>query len=145
MEEGRGGGASWGVIMSVNTSLCCDRLLAFGSDAQKATSLAPAATGQGLGCFGLTEPMSGSDAQTMATTAERDGHEWVMNGSKNFITNGPHADFIIVFAVTSKEAGKLKHTAFVLPMTTPGVSLAPHDEKMSIHAAQSCTAFFDNV
>jgi butyryl-CoA dehydrogenase len=145
MEEVSRACASCGVIMSVNNSLFCDPLLAFGSDQQKQTYLAPAAAGQKLGCFGLTEPMSGSDAQTMNTIAERDGDGFVLNGSKNFITNGPHADFIVVFAISSREGGKAKHTAFVLPMTTPGVTLAPHDEKMGIHAAQSCTVFFENV
>jgi butyryl-CoA dehydrogenase len=145
MEEVSRACASCGVIMSVNNSLFCDPVLAFGTEEQKQTYLVPAAAGQKLGCFGLTEPMSGSDAQTMNTTAERDGESFVVNGSKNFITNGPHADFIVVFAVTSREGGKLKHTAFVLPMTTAGVTLAPHDEKLGIHAAQSCTVFFENV
>jgi butyryl-CoA dehydrogenase len=131
--------------MSVNNSLFCDPVLAFGNDAQKQTYLAPAAAGQKLGCFGLTEPMSGSDAQIMKTVAERDGAGFVLNGSKNFITNGPAADFIIVFAVTGKEGNKLKHTAFVFPLAMDGVTLAPHDEKMGIHAAQSCTIFFENV
>ena len=145
MEEVSRGCASCGVIMSVNNSLFCDPLLAFGTEEQKQAYLVPAAAGHKLGCFGLTEPMSGSDAQTMNTTAEHDGASFVLNGSKNFITNGPHADFIVVFAGTSREAGKLKHTAFVLPMNLPGVTLAPHDEKMGIHAAQSCTVFFENV
>jgi butyryl-CoA dehydrogenase len=145
MEEVSRACASCGVIMSVNNSLFCDPLLAFGSEEQKQTYLAPSAGGQKLGCFGLTEPMSGSDAQTMNTVAERDGDAFVLNGSKNFITNGPHADFIVVFAVSSREGGKARHTALVLPLNAPGVTLAPHDEKMGIHAAQSCTVFFENV
>jgi butyryl-CoA dehydrogenase len=145
MEEVSRACASCGVIMSVNNSLFCDPVLAFGNEQQKQTYLVPAATGQKLGCFGLTEPMSGSDAQTMNTVVERNGDAWVLNGSKNFITNGPHADFIVVFAVSSREGGKARHTAFVLPMNLPGVTLAPHDEKMGIHAAQSCTVFFENV
>jgi butyryl-CoA dehydrogenase len=145
MEEVSRACASCGVIMSVNNSLFCDPLLAFGTEEQKQSYLVPAAGGQKLGCFALTEPMSGSDAQTMTTTAEASGDGFVVNGSKNFITNGPHADFIVLFAVTGREAGKLKHTAFVLPMSAPGVTLAPHDEKMGIHAAQSCTVFFENV
>src|SRR5260370_14277701 len=89
--------------------------------------------------------MSGSDAQTMKTVALREGDTFVLNGSKNFITNGPAADFIIVFAITGRKGAKMKHTAFVLPLDAGGVSLAPHDEKMGIHAAQSCTVFFENV
>jgi butyryl-CoA dehydrogenase len=145
MEEVSAACASCGVIMSVNNSLFCDPVLAFGTEEQKRIYLAPAATGQKLGCFGLTEPMSGSDAQTMKTVARRDGDGYVLSGSKNFITNGPAADFIIVFAVTGKDGDKVKHTAFVFPLTESGVSLAPHDEKMGIHAAQSCTVFFENV
>jgi butyryl-CoA dehydrogenase len=152
MEEVSAACASCGVIMSVNNSLFCDPVLAFGTDAQKRDYLMPAASGQKLGCFGLTEPMSGSDAQTMQTVAERVSGGYVLNGSKNFITNGPAADFIIVFAVTDREQSsdphkpaKLRHTAFVLPMSAPGVSLAPHDEKLGIHAAHSCTVFFENV
>jgi len=145
MEEVSAACASCGVIMSVNNSLFCDPVLAFGNEEQKRVYLVPAAAGKMLGCFGLTEPMSGSDAQTMKTVAEKSGAAWVMNGSKNFITNGPEADFIIVFAVTSRDAGKAKHTAFVFPLDAPGITLAPHDEKMGIHAAQSCTVFFENV
>jgi butyryl-CoA dehydrogenase len=131
--------------MSVNNSLCCDPLLKFGTPAQHRDYLAPSASGKKLGCFGLTEPMSGSDAQTMATVAERDGKGWILNGSKNFITNGPAASFIIVFAVTDRSGPKKLHTAFVLPTDAPGFTLSPHDEKLGIHAAHSCTVFFENI
>jgi butyryl-CoA dehydrogenase len=145
MEEVSAACASCGVIMSVNNSLFCDPLLAFGTEEQKQRYLAPAASGKKLGCFGLTEPMSGSDAQTMKTVAERDGSSFVINGSKNFITNGPAADFIVLFAVSGKDGDRVRHTAFVLPLDAPGVSISPHDEKMGIRAAQSCTIFFENV
>jgi butyryl-CoA dehydrogenase len=145
MEEISAACASCGVIMSVNNSLFCEPLLASGTPEQKATYLRPAASGQKLGCFGLTEPMSGSDAQTMKTVVERSGNGYSLRGSKNFITNGPAADFIIVFAISGHDGKKAKHTALVLPMDTPGVSLAPPDEKMGIHAAQSCTVFFEDV
>src|SRR5512135_2888203 len=120
MEEISAACASTGVIMSVNNSLFCDPLYKFGSDEQKKTVLTACARGEKLGCFGLTEPMSGSDAQTMLTTAEKKGDKWVINGAKNWITNGPHADFIIVFAVTDRVpspgggAPRLKHTAFLV-------------------------------
>lgn len=145
MEEISRGCASSGVIMSVNNSLFCDPLLKFGTETQKQEILAPCARGEKLGCFGLTEPMSGSDAQTMQTVAEKRGDKWVLNGSKNFITNGPHADYIIVFAVTERTDGRAKHTAFVFPMKTPGVTAAHHDEKLGIKGAHSCTIFFENV
>src|SRR5215467_3805705 len=88
MEEISAACASCGVIMSVNNSLFCDPVLKFGTDDQKKRVLAPVASGKKLGCFGLTEPMSGSDAQTMITTATKDKDGWVLNGAKNWITNG---------------------------------------------------------
>ena len=145
MEEISAACASSGVIMSVNNSLFCDPLYKFGSDAQKKEILAPVARGEKLGCFGLTEPMSGSDAQTMITTAEKDGDSWVINGAKNWITNGPHADYILLFAVTEKAAsGKVKHTAFVIPAGTSGFTKNARDHKLGIHGAHSCTVFFEN-
>jgi len=138
--------ASTGVIMSVNNSLFCDPVYKFGNVWQKKELLAPTASGQLLGAFGLTEPSSGSDAQTMQTVAEKqsDG-SWILNGSKNFITVGPHADHVIVFAITSREGGKAKHTALVVKKGQPGYSQSPHDEKLGIHAAHSCTIYFENV
>ncbi|MEY4579888.1 MAG: hypothetical protein RL701_4591 [Pseudomonadota bacterium] len=144
IEEVSRGCASLGVIMSVNNSLACDPVLRFGTDYQKQTFLAPMASGQQLGCFGLTEPMSGSDAATMATFAERDGDGWRLNGSKNFITNGPHADVMIVFAMTRRNVGAKGITAFILPKGTPGFTTTKKDEKLGIHAAHSCSVFFDN-
>jgi len=136
--------ASLGVIMSVNNSLACDPVARFGTDEQKRSFLTPMAAGKQLGCFGLTEPMSGSDAATMATFAERDGAGWTLNGSKNFITNGPHADVMIVFAMTKRNVGHKGITAFIVPTSTPGFSTSKKDEKLGIHAAHSCSVFFDN-
>jgi butyryl-CoA dehydrogenase len=146
MEEISAACASCGVIMSVNNSLFCDPVFKFGTDAQKKDVLAPCARGEKLGCFGLTEPMSGSDAQTMATNAEKVPGGWVINGAKNWITNGPHADFILLFAVTDRSAanGKIKHTAFLIPKDTPGFTQNPRDHKLGIHAAHSCTVFFES-
>ena len=144
MEEISAACASCGVIMSVNNSLFCDPVYKFGSDAQKKEVLTPCASGQKLGCFGLTEPMSGSDAQTMATNAEKVAGGWVINGAKNWITNGPHADFIVLFAVTDRSGPKIKHTAFLIPKGTPGFTQNPRDHKLGIHAAHSCTVFFEN-
>ncbi|HEX3769285.1 MAG TPA: acyl-CoA dehydrogenase family protein [Polyangiaceae bacterium] len=144
MEEISAGCASCGVIMSVNNSLFSDPVYKFGTDDQKKRVLAPVAAGQKLGCFGLTEPMSGSDAQTMATNAEKTSGGWVLNGAKNWITNGPHADWIIVFAVTDRSGPKIKHTAFLVERGTPGYTQNPPDHKLGIHAAHSCTVFFEN-
>jgi butyryl-CoA dehydrogenase len=144
MEEVSSACASCGVIMSVNNSLFCDPLYKFGTDDQKKTALTECASGEKLGCFGLTEPMSGSDAQTMVTSAEKTSGGWILNGAKNWITNGPEADYILVFCVTDKSGPKLRHTAFLVEKGTPGFSLNPRDHKLGIHAAHSCTVFFEN-
>lgn len=136
--------ASTGVIMSVNNSLVCDPLAKFGSDAQKKEFLVPLASGQKLGCFGLTEPASGSDASNMDTVAVKDGDSWVINGSKNWITNGPHADVILVFCCTDRSLGARGTTAFIVPKGTPGFNPQPRDHKLGIHAAHSCTIFFED-
>ncbi|MEM6961888.1 MAG: acyl-CoA dehydrogenase [Myxococcota bacterium] len=136
--------ASTGVILSVNNSLACDPLLHFGSDAQRKEFLIPLASGKALGCFGLTEPSSGSDASRMETVAEKDGDYWIVNGSKNWITNGPVADVMIFFAVTDRSRGSKGTTALLVTKGTPGFNPQPPDEKMGIHAAQSCTIFFEN-
>ena len=145
MEEISAACASCGVIMSVNNSLFCDPIYKIGTDAQKKDTLTPCARGEKLGCFGLTEPMSGSDAQTMATNAEKVAGGWVINGAKNWITNGfPHADFILLFAVTDRSGPKIKHTALLVPKGTPGFTQNARDHKLGIHAAHSCTVFFEN-
>jgi butyryl-CoA dehydrogenase len=143
MEEISAACASCGVIMSVNNSLFCDPVYKFGTEDQKKRVLTPVARGVEIGCFGLTEPMSGSDAQTMVTTAERSGGGWVLNGAKNWITNGPRADWILVFAVTERTP-RVRHTAFLVRRGTPGYTQNPPDHKLGIHAAQSCTVFFEN-
>ena len=149
MEEISAACASCGVIMSVNNSLFCDPVHKFGTEEQKQRVLSPVARGDKLGCFGLTEPMSGSDAQTMVTSAEKTSGGWAISGAKNWITNGPHADWILVFAVTDRvDTGpggrpRLKHTAFLVERGTPGYTQSPPDHKLGIHAAHSCTVFFD--
>jgi butyryl-CoA dehydrogenase len=144
MEEVSFACASCGVIMSVNNSLFCDPLYKFGTEEQKTTALAECASGKKLGCFGLTEPMSGSDAQTMVTSAEKTSGGWILNGAKNWITNGPEADYILVFCVTDRSGPKVRHTAFLVPTDTPGFTRNPRDHKLGIHAAHSCTVFFEN-
>ena len=138
--------ASSGVIMSVNNSLFCDPLYKFGTDYQKREILTPTAAGKVLGCFGLTEPTSGSDARTMLTVGQKQGDGgYIVNGSKNFITVGPEAEHIIVFAVTTPDPEKPRHTALILRRDMPGFTVAPHDEKLGIKAAHSSTIFFENV
>ena len=138
--------ASTGVIMSVNNSLFCDPIYKFGTDEQKRDILAPTAAGKMLGAFGLTEPASGSDARTMKTVAERQGDgSFLLNGSKNWITVGPHAEHIVVFAISHPDAHKPRHTALIVHKDSAGFSVAPRDHKLGIHAAHSCSIFFDNV
>ena len=144
MEEVSAACASCGVIMSVNNSLFCDPLFKFGTAEQRARILAPVARGEKLGCFGLTEPMSGSDAQTMVTSAQKTADGWTLDGTKNWITNGPHADWILVFAVTDRSGPRAKHTAFLVERGTPGFTHNPPDHKLGIHAAHSCTVFFES-
>lgn len=138
--------ASTGVIMSVNNSLFCDPLMKFGTTEQKTRILAPTASGSVLGAFGLTEPSSGSDARTMKTVGERQGDGgYVLNGAKNWITNGPHATHFVVFAITTPDPVKPKHTALLLERGMPGFSVAEPDHKLGIHAAHSATIFFETV
>ncbi len=146
MEEVSAACASCGVIMSVNNSLFCDPLLKYGTAWQHEHILAPTARGEILGAFGLTEPASGSDAQTMKTVAERQGDgSYLLNGSKNFITVGPAAEHVIVFAITGEDGGKKRHTALIVRKDFDGYQVAPHDEKMGIKAAHSSTIFFENT
>jgi butyryl-CoA dehydrogenase len=145
MEEICRGDASVGVIMSVNNSLYCDPVMKFGTPEQKQQFLAPFARGEKLGCFGLTEPQAGSDAAAQQTTAVRKGDEYVINGSKNWITNGPRADAIVLFTMTDKPKGHKGITAFVVPTNTPGFIRAAPDKKMGISAAHSCSMFFEDM
>ena len=145
IEELSRGDASVGVIASVNNSLYCDPILKFGTDAQKAEFLAPFARGEKLGCFGLTEPEAGSDAAAQKTTAVRKGDGYLINGSKNWITNGPVADAIVLFAMTDRAAGHKGISAFLVPTSTPGFVRAAPDKKMGISAAVSCSMFFEDM
>ncbi len=145
MEEISRGCASTGVIMSVNNSLYCDPVLKYGTDAQKEQWLKPFASGEKLGCFGLTEPQAGSDAAAQQTVAVKKGDRYVINGSKNWITNGPKADAIVLFTMTNKEAGNRGITAFIVPTESKGFKRMPPDKKMGISAAWSCTMYFEDL
>jgi alkylation response protein AidB-like acyl-CoA dehydrogenase len=130
--------ASHGVIMSVNNSLYCDPLLRFGTEEQKRRFLTPVASGKSVGCFCLSEPGAGSDAANQQTTARREGDFYVVNGTKNFITNGNEAEYAIVFATVNKE---LKHQgicALVVERGTPGFAVARLESWGS--GAQLCPA-----
>jgi butyryl-CoA dehydrogenase len=145
IEEISRGCASTGVTMSVNNSLYCDPVMKYGTDAQKERWLKPFASGEKLGCFGLTEPQAGSDAAEQRTTAVRKGDKYVINGTKNWITNGPVADAIVLFTMTDLSKGTKGITAFVLDTDTPGFLRQKRDEKLGICASPSCTIFFENM
>ena len=145
MEEISRGCASTGVIMSVNNSLVCDPLLRFASEDQKRKWLVPLASGDLLGCFALSEPEAGSDAAAQRTVARRDGDDWVIHGTKNWITNGPVADVMILFAMTDKKLGHRGISAFIVPMDTAGVRCGPPDEKLGIRGSKSCQVFLDDA
>ena len=145
MEEISRGCAGTGVIMSVNNSLYCDPIMKFGTDQQKAEWLVSFARGEKLGCFALTEPMSGSDAAEMRTIAARKGDGYVLSGAKNFITNGPQADAVLVFAMTDREKGHRGISAFLVPPDARGFSRGKPDEKVGIRASGTCSVFFEDV
>jgi butyryl-CoA dehydrogenase len=145
MEEVSRACASTGVIMSVNNSLVCDPILRFASEAQKQQWLVPLASGKMLGCFALSEPEAGSDAAAQKTVAERDGNDWVINGTKNWITNGPVADVCVLFTMNDRAAGHRGITAFILPMKTKGVRCGPPDDKMGIRGSKSSQIYLDDV
>ena len=133
--------ASTAVIMSVNNSLVCEPILKFGSDAQKQAWLPLLASGQKLGCFALSEPEAGSDAAAQKTTAVLKGDRYVLNGTKNFITNGPVADVAIIMTMTRLGQGHKGITAFLVDTKTPGLSFGPHDDKLGIRGAPSAQMF----
>jgi len=143
MEEISRGCAGTGVIMSVSNSLYCDPVMKYGNDAQRKEFLTPFAKGEKLGAFALTEPMSGSDAAEMRTVAVRRGEEYVLDGTKNFITNGPQADVILVFAMTDKAKRHKGISAFLVPTNAKGFTRGKPDEKVGIRASGSCTLFFE--
>jgi butyryl-CoA dehydrogenase len=143
MEEISRGCASTGVIMSANNSLYCDPLETFGSPEQHREWLPDFAAGRRLGAFALTEPTSGSDAASMKTTARRRGDEYVIDGAKNFITNGPQADAFVLFAMTDPAKRHKGITAFVVPGDAKGLTRGKPDEKVGIRASGTCSLFFD--
>lgn len=132
MEEISAACASTGVILSVNNSLVCDPLLKFGNDSQKKEFLVPLAEGKKLGCFALSEPEAGSDAAAQRTVAKRDGDFYVVNGTKNWITNGAEADVCILMTMTKPEAGHRGITSFILPMELEGVTRGNKEDKLGI-------------
>jgi len=144
MEEISAGCASTGVIMSVNNSLYCDPVMRYGTEEQKRTWLAPFASGEKLGCFGLSEPGNGSDAAAASTTATLDGDHYVLNGTKAWITNAHDADAAIVIATTDKSMKHRGLSAFIVPSGTPGFTLGKKEDKLGIRASSTGNLIFED-
>lgn len=136
--------ASVGVIMSVNNSLVCYGLEKWGSDFIKETYLRPLAKGEKLGAFALSEPEAGSDATKQNTTAHKEGDYWVINGMKNWITNGLSADYFLVVTQTDKEKGHHGITTFVVEKGTPGFGHGVKEDKLGIRSSDTCSLTFEN-
>ena len=138
-----------GVIVSAHTSLCCDPIMTYGTEEQKQKYLTPLAKGEKLGAFALTEPGAGTDAQGCQTKAVLDGEEWVLNGSKCFITNGKEADIYIVIAVTdikvdARGRKKKSFSAFIVEKDTPGFSFGTKEKKMGIRGSATYELIFED-
>lgn len=136
-----------GVIVSAHTSLCCDPIMTYGTEEQKQKYLVPLAKGEKLGAFGLTEPGAGTDAQGQQTKAVLDGDEWVLNGTKIFITNGKEADVYVIFAVTSvvtvaRGRSKKMISAFIVEKGTPGFTFGTKEKKMGIRGSSTYELIF---
>lgn len=143
LEEIAAGDGGTSTVVSVNNCPVCSILMAWGSEAQKQQWLVPLASGAMLGAFCLTEPHVGSQADGLRTTAVRDGDGYVLDGVKQFITSGKHADVAIVMAVTDKAAGKRGISAFLVPTATPGYTVARLEDKMGQHSSDTAQILFE--
>jgi alkylation response protein AidB-like acyl-CoA dehydrogenase len=144
LEEIAAGDGATSTVVSVNNCPVCSILMTFGNADQKERFLKPLARGEMLGAFCLTEPHVGSEAGGLKTTARRDGNDYALNGVKQFITSGKNGDLAIVMAVTDKAAGKKGISAFVVPTSTPGYTVARIEEKMGQHASDTAQILFDD-
>lgn len=144
MEEVSRACASCGVIMSVNNSLACDPILIFGTDDQKERFLKPMASGEKLGALTMTEPGAGSDPGHITTTMEDKGDHWLVNGTKNFCTNGSEADILIFLGVSDKEKGNKGLTTLIVEKGTPGLTIGKVEDKLGICGSSTTELVFEN-
>jgi alkylation response protein AidB-like acyl-CoA dehydrogenase len=135
---------SHGITLAAHISLGCAPIYLFGTEEQKLKYLTPLASGEGLGSFGLTEPNAGSDAGGTETTAVLDGNEWVVNGSKIFITNAEYCKTCVFTAVTSKEDGKKRISSFIVESGTPGFSVGKKEDKLGVRGSSTAMLHFED-
>ncbi len=145
IEEIAAGDGACSTIMSVHNSVACVPILRYGNEEQKQRFLKPMARGELLGAFALSEPQAGSDAANLRTRAARDGNGYVLNGVKQFITSGKHADVVITFAVTDQAAGKKGISAFIVPTDSDGYQVARVERKLGQHASDTAQIVFDEL
>lgn len=136
--------ASLGVIMSVNNSLVCYGLQKWGTDYIKEKYLSPLAKGEKLGAFALSEPEAGSDATKQNTEAHKEGNNWIINGTKNWITNGKNADIYLVMAQTDKEKAHRGISTFIVEKGIPGFTQGVKEDKLGIRSSDTCSLHFEN-
>lgn len=135
---------SIGLSVAAHNSLCTNHILMFGNDEQKEKYLPKLATGEHIGAWGLTEPNTGSDAGNMQTTAVRDGDDWVLNGSKNFITHGISGEIAVVMTRTGDPRTKNNSTAFIVERGTPGFSGGKKEDKLGMRASETSEMVFQD-
>ncbi|MFL5819348.1 MAG: acyl-CoA dehydrogenase family protein [Solirubrobacteraceae bacterium] len=143
MTHSNSGGLAMGV--SVHTDMATPPIFLFGTEEQKQRYLAPSIRGERISCLGITEPDAGSDVAGIKTRAVRDGDEWVINGSKTYITNGHRADFIVLVAKSDPDAGYDGFTLFLVDMDLPGVIREKKLEKLGMHASDTALLAFQDV
>ncbi|PKM29203.1 MAG: acyl-CoA dehydrogenase [Gammaproteobacteria bacterium HGW-Gammaproteobacteria-11] len=144
VEEVSAGCGATGALMSVHNSVGCGPLLKYGNAAQQERWLAELASGRTIGCFCLTEPQAGSEAHNLRTRAVMENGEWVLNGAKQFVSNGKRAGLAIVFAVTDPDLGKRGLSAFLVPTDNPGFRVERMEHKLGIRGSDTCAISLDN-
>ena len=134
---------SIGLSLAAHNSLCTGHIMTFGNEAQKQKYLPKLATAEHIGAWGLTEPNTGSDAGNMKTTAVRDGNNWIINGTKSWITHGKSGDVAVVICRTGEPRAKNNSTAFIVDRGTPGFSAGKKENKLGMRASETCEMVFD--
>jgi alkylation response protein AidB-like acyl-CoA dehydrogenase len=132
-----------GLSLAAHNSLCTGHIMTFGNEAQKQKYLPKLATAEDIGAWGLTEPNTGSDAGNMKTTAVRDGNNWIINGTKSWITHGKSGDVAVVICRTGEPRAKNNSTAFIVDRGTPGFSGGKKENKLGMRASETCEMIFD--